>query len=134
DLFHLEQPFTRKNSYLAAHPRMLIETFLECNSCPGKGHCSLADKARGRSLGQRLTSEWNRTFAQCLALPQHTEEQRTAQAEQLSRLLRALLIQSRQQAVGWDWYCGLVQFERAFNREASRKIRIDTILQNAKKL
>lgn len=134
DLFHLERPCPRKNEYLARHPRLLIETFRECAGCPGKGQCSLADKARGRSLGQRLEAQWQGEFARCLALPQGNEEQRTARSRQLGRLLAAMLVQSRRQDTGWGWYCGLVQFARAFNREADQKLRVETILENAKKL
>lgn len=133
DRFHLETPCARENRYLREHPRLTVETFRECAVCPARGSCTLAQKAQGRALSDRLLAVWQGPLRRCLAMPHGTEEERALRSKRSAALLGALFQESSQLHGSCDaaWSCGLVQFVRAYNRESEQKLDLSNLLNYA---
>lgn len=104
DSFGLNEDYPRHNDYLAANPRLTLETFAECTDCPTRGLCTHEDKITARQCVAILLS-------QLTPFLRSTDLEKRKDGEK--RLLSCISQKAKETP---RRFCILNQFIRDFNR------------------
>lgn len=129
DLFHLEQPYPRKNNYLKRNPRLTLETFRECESCPARGKCTHGDKTEARQSASVLYQRYGHMLGALM------NRERTKEVDsQISGTLVRILTDICNSHSGARRYCAVAQFVRDFNRDNPGALNLENVLTNGEKI
>lgn len=127
DKFGLHIPYPRCNSWLDAHPRLVIETYRECENCPARGKCTLNSKASARQKAAVLVQRYYPQLSRLLRTAPGPERDK-----QLSSGINILLLDAKQESKdSCEAYCTLIQTVRDINREAPGSMPLDKLLAAA---
>lgn len=129
DLFHLEQPYLRANQYLKNHPRLTLESFRECGSCPARGRCVHADKTTARQTAAVLYQKYGYLLGELM-----DQELTKVTEDRISGTMVKVFSDVYTQCSSTQRYCAMVQFVRDFNRENPGILKLRNVLTNAEKI
>ena len=122
--FNVNQAYPIYNDFLLNNPRYTIETYNECNSCPGKGNCSLECKTQASGISETLFSELGGYLRKIETISDQNEKNK------LKATLYKKLSEKTSLYNGVLLECCVTQFTRTCNRENNLKINSIKLLEN----
>ena len=127
-LFRLDDAnYEIKNDFLEKHPRLTLETFRECASCPASGKCKHPHKIAARRISAVLCQKYGYHLEHLLE-KQHEEGVLTKISNTLTRILVDIYHDTENNEC--LRYCTVVQFVREFNRQHSDALSVENLINN----